>query len=58
MILKDLLKVMPKEQEIVVFTGFNIQFIGKNLDCHDKRLAEETVKGIESNGKNLTIKLI
>lgn len=58
MILADVVKVMPKTQEIVVFQGFNIKYIGKVSDCHEDSILGATVKNMESNGKNLTIKLI
>ena len=58
MILSDVVKVMPKAQEIVVFQGFNVKYIGRVLDCHDEQILAATVKNIESNGKNITIKLI
>ena len=58
MVLADVVKVMPKTQEIVVFQGFNVKYIGKVLDCHDEPILSATVKNLESNGKNITIKLI
>ena len=58
MVLSDLVKLMPKEQEIVVFQGFNIKYIGKVTDCHDEALLAATVKNLESNGNNITFKLI
>ena len=58
MVLADVLKVMPKAQEVVVFQGFNIKYIGKVSDCHDDKLKDATVKNMESNGNNITIKLI
>ena len=58
MILADVVKVMPKAQEIVVFQGFNVKYIGKVSDCHEDLILNATVKNMESNGKNITIKLI
>ena len=56
--LVEILKVMPKSQEIVVSQGFNIRYIGKIIDCLDSALSMATVLNVESNGKNITIKLI
>ena len=58
MVLADVVKVMPKSQEIVVFQGFNVRYIGRTLDCQDENILKATVKNLESNGKNITIKLI
>ena len=58
MVLADVVKVMPKAQEIVVFQGFNVKYIGKVSDCNDAKLLEATVKNMESNGNNITLKLI
>ena len=44
MILSDIVKVMPKAQEIVVFQGFNVKYIGRVLDCHDELILAATVK--------------
>ena len=56
--LVDLLKVMPKSQEIVIFQGFNVRYIGRNIDCQDWDLNRATVLNMQSNGKNITIKLV
>ncbi|GEM_PF-2343274 len=58
MVLQDIVNVMPKSQEIVVFQGFNIRYIGRTLDCQDQNILTATVKEIESNGKNITVKVI
>lgn len=58
MVLQDIVNVMPKSQEIVVFQGFNIRYIGRTLDCQDQNILNATVKEIESNGKNITVKVI
>ena len=50
--------VMPKSQEIVIFQGFNVRYIGRNIDCQDWDLNRATVLNMESNGKNITIKLV
>lgn len=58
MVLRDVVSLMPKEQEIVVFQGFIIKYIGARETCNDEDLLDSTVKSIESNGTNITFKLI
>lgn len=55
--LVDVLSLMPQSQEIIVFQGYNLCFIGKNIDLQNGELGKAIVLNMESNGRNITIKL-
>ena len=55
MVLKELVKVIKKEQEIAVFQGFLIKYMGVSEMCNDAKLLEATVKQVEQTGNSINI---
>ena len=56
--LEKLKAIVLPEQDVAIFQGFLIKYIGKMEQCTEEALLEATVKTIEVNGASITIKLI
>lgn len=54
-VLYELIKLIKPKQEIAVFQGFPIKYIGKAKDCTDPNLLNATVKSLEDTNGNITI---
>lgn len=54
-VLYELIKLIKPKQEIAVFQGFPIKYIGKAKDCADPSLLNATVKSLEDTNGNITI---
>lgn len=54
-VLYELIKLIKPKQEIAVFQGFPIKYIGKAKDCADPELLNATVKSLEDTNGNITI---
>lgn len=55
MVLHELIQVMKPGQDIAVFQGFPIKYMGKVKDCNDPALLQATVKYFEDQAGNVTI---
>ncbi|SFA84112.1 hypothetical protein SAMN05216249_103110 [Acetitomaculum ruminis DSM 5522] len=55
--LKELIDVMDEDQEILIFSGYVVKFVGMVKEFHMKTIFGDTVKKLEKNGEAITIKL-